>query len=99
MLSVVFVAESFPTFGPLLDLVGGSTITLMALIFPAIFYLFLHAKLEKYGAMPLHNQETIGLAEFLLTDITFSKPFFNFFFQNSRDKTFTRFPRRALTFK
>ncbi|KAI1697251.1 transmembrane amino acid transporter protein domain-containing protein [Ditylenchus destructor] len=41
LLTVVFVAESLPTFGPLLDFVGGSTLTLTSLIFPCVFYLFL----------------------------------------------------------
>ncbi|KAH7713114.1 Protein Y32F6A.4, partial [Aphelenchoides avenae] len=31
LLSVVFVGESLPTFGPVLDLVGGSTLTLTSL--------------------------------------------------------------------
>lgn len=41
MLAVVFVAESLPTFGPLLDLVGASTLTLTSLVFPCFFYLYL----------------------------------------------------------
>ena len=41
MISVVFVAESVPNFGVLLDLVGGSTITMMALVLPIIFNLSL----------------------------------------------------------
>lgn len=41
MLSVVFVAESVPNFGVLLDLVGGSTITMMALVVPIVFNLAL----------------------------------------------------------
>jgi len=49
MALVVFVAETVPHFGVLLDLVGGSTITLMALIFPGIFNLFLVAAQKKHG--------------------------------------------------
>ncbi|VDK28925.1 unnamed protein product [Gongylonema pulchrum] len=41
MLAIVFVAESLPTFGPLLDLVGGSTLTLTSLVFPCFFYMYL----------------------------------------------------------
>uniref|UniRef100_A0A915Q0H5 Amino acid transporter transmembrane domain-containing protein n=1 Tax=Setaria digitata TaxID=48799 RepID=A0A915Q0H5_9BILA len=41
MLTVVFVAESLPTFGPLLGLVGSSTLTLTSLVFPCLFYLYL----------------------------------------------------------
>ncbi|CAD5220292.1 unnamed protein product [Bursaphelenchus okinawaensis] len=43
MLAVVFVAESVPNFGPLLDLVGGSTMTLTGLVCPCLFYLKLNA--------------------------------------------------------
>uniref|UniRef100_F1L368 Vacuolar amino acid transporter 4 n=1 Tax=Ascaris suum TaxID=6253 RepID=F1L368_ASCSU len=47
MVAVVFTAESLPTFGPLLDLVGGSTLTLTSLVFPCFFYLYLSAAEEK----------------------------------------------------
>ncbi|KHN87090.1 Lysine histidine transporter 1 [Toxocara canis] len=47
MIMVIFVAESLPTFGPLLDLVGGSTLTLTALVFPCFFYLYLSVAEEK----------------------------------------------------
>lgn len=43
MLCAVFVAESVPNFGPLLNLVGGSTATQCSLIFPTVFYLYLNA--------------------------------------------------------
>lgn len=45
--SVVFVGESVPTFGPVLDLVGGSTLTLTSLVFPCIFYVYLRTGEEK----------------------------------------------------
>uniref|UniRef100_A0A914E4F1 Amino acid transporter transmembrane domain-containing protein n=1 Tax=Acrobeloides nanus TaxID=290746 RepID=A0A914E4F1_9BILA len=44
MVAVAFVAESVPQFGPLLDLVGGSLMAFTAIIFPALFYLFLSTK-------------------------------------------------------
>ncbi|GMR39268.1 hypothetical protein PMAYCL1PPCAC_09463, partial [Pristionchus mayeri] len=47
MVIVVFVAESVPSFGPLLDLVGGSTMTLTSIIFPCIFFCFVHARKQK----------------------------------------------------
>ncbi|VDK27902.1 unnamed protein product [Anisakis simplex] len=47
MIGVIFVAESLPTFGPLLNLVGGSTLTLTSIIFPALFYIFLKLGEEK----------------------------------------------------
>jgi hypothetical protein len=49
MVAVVFVAETVPNFGVLLDLVGGSTITLMALVFPVIFNIYLTAAKRKFG--------------------------------------------------
>ncbi|TKR87055.1 hypothetical protein L596_011525 [Steinernema carpocapsae] len=39
MVAVVFVAESLPTFGPLLNLMGGSTVTLTSIVFPCLFYM------------------------------------------------------------
>lgn len=47
MVAVVFVAESVPTFGPLLDLVGGSTLTLTSVIMPCLFYIYLNAYKRK----------------------------------------------------
>lgn len=47
MACVLFVAESVPTFGPLLDLVGGSTITLTSIVLPCLFYLYLRAARTK----------------------------------------------------
>lgn len=44
MIAVVFVAESVPQFGPLLDLVGASTMTFTAILFPALFYIYLYTK-------------------------------------------------------
>jgi hypothetical protein len=56
MICVVFMAETIPTFGPLLDLIGGSTTALTALIFPPLFYMFLVAnedffKVEKFPSL------------------------------------------------
>jgi hypothetical protein len=52
MTAVVFVGESVPNFGPVLDLIGASTLTVICMIFPAVFYLWLiarHRKLEQTG--------------------------------------------------
>ncbi len=38
MASLIFTAETVPTFGKILDLIGGSTVTLMAFIMPPAFY-------------------------------------------------------------
>ncbi|KAI1723646.1 transmembrane amino acid transporter protein domain-containing protein [Ditylenchus destructor] len=46
--AIVLVAETFPTFGPLLDLFGGSTMTLTSLVFPCLFFLCL-SQIDKNG--------------------------------------------------
>jgi vesicular inhibitory amino acid transporter len=38
MILLIFTAESIPSFGRILDLIGGSTVTLMAFIMPPLFY-------------------------------------------------------------
>lgn len=43
LFSVLFVAETVPNFGAMINLIGGSTIALCALIFPCLFYLYLTA--------------------------------------------------------
>uniref|UniRef100_A0A7E4VEY9 Aa_trans domain-containing protein n=1 Tax=Panagrellus redivivus TaxID=6233 RepID=A0A7E4VEY9_PANRE len=43
MVAVVFVAESVPAFESVLDFVGGTTIMLTSIVFPALFYLKLRA--------------------------------------------------------
>ncbi|KAI1724606.1 transmembrane amino acid transporter protein [Ditylenchus destructor] len=64
MIAVVLVAETVPNFGVLLDLVGGSTITLMALVFPVIFNLYLVAGRMKYGdAIAPQNEAPVTLKE------------------------------------
>lgn len=64
MILVVFVAETVPSFGPLLDLVGGSTITLMALVFPVIFNLFLVSAKKKHAdSLAAQDEETPTLVE------------------------------------
>lgn len=64
MIAVVIVAETIPNFGVLLDLVGGSTITLMALIFPALFNLYLCAARKKYGPiLAEQNEKSVTIAE------------------------------------
>lgn len=47
LLAAVFMAETIPNFGPLLSIVGASTMTLTAVFFPVVFYLYLRTKEEK----------------------------------------------------
>ncbi|KAF8354128.1 hypothetical protein PRIPAC_95751 [Pristionchus pacificus] len=60
MVVVVFVAESVPSFGPLLDLVGGSTLTLSSIVFPCIFFCFINARKKKM----LEHGHDHGVASF-----------------------------------
>jgi vesicular inhibitory amino acid transporter len=46
MCVLLFVAESIPNFGSILDLVGGSTVTLLTFVFPPTFYLLLMSHSE-----------------------------------------------------
>ncbi|CAB3398185.1 unnamed protein product [Caenorhabditis bovis] len=77
MVAVVFVAESVPTFGPLLDLVGGSTLTLTSVILPCLFYLYLAAYKEKerrtgkLGLGPVTFREIFVYNKFHTTIICF----------------------------
>ena len=64
MAAVVVVAETVPNFGVLLDLVGGSTITLMALVFPVIFNFFTAAGNTKYdGAAATKDEQPLSFTE------------------------------------
>ncbi|KAL3078721.1 hypothetical protein niasHT_029360 [Heterodera trifolii] len=43
MAVIVLTAESVPSFGPVLDFFGGSTVALTSVVFPSVFYLYLAA--------------------------------------------------------
>jgi hypothetical protein len=45
--AIVFVAESVPNFGPLLDLFGASAMTTSSMILPGLFNLYLIVGLQK----------------------------------------------------
>ncbi len=51
MCAVVFVAETVPRFGVLLNLVGASVATLLTMIFPGILNLYLIAARTKKQAL------------------------------------------------
>ncbi|CAI5450174.1 unnamed protein product [Caenorhabditis angaria] len=63
MVAVVFVAESVPTFGPLLDLVGGSTLTLTSVILPCLFFLYLEAHRKKEEQLGLKGTPPVCIKE------------------------------------
>ena len=58
MVTVVVAAETVPEFGVLLDFVGGSTITLMAIVLPLVFNLYLYAGHRKHSGKPAAADET-----------------------------------------
>lgn len=47
LLSVILVAEAVPNFGPVLNLIGSTTMTAMFLLFPTTIYLFLNASIRE----------------------------------------------------
>ncbi|XP_013789686.2 amino acid transporter AVT1J-like [Limulus polyphemus] len=59
MVAILFVAESVPHFGKILNLIGGSTITMMTFVFPPMFYMLLcHQKQPHWPerTVPLHQK-------------------------------------------
>ena len=44
LFAVLFVAETIPHFGAVLDLVGGSTVTFLTFVAPSLFYLRLTSR-------------------------------------------------------
>ncbi|GMT29426.1 hypothetical protein PFISCL1PPCAC_20723 [Pristionchus fissidentatus] len=51
VLCVLFTALSIPKFGVILDLIGGTTITMLTMLLPAIFNLFLVASTKKRNVL------------------------------------------------
>nr|CAD2177553.1 unnamed protein product [Meloidogyne enterolobii] len=47
MLAVVFIALTVPSFGPILNLMGGTCVSLISAVMPCLFYLYLHASEDK----------------------------------------------------
>jgi len=47
LFGIVLLAESVPTFGPIVNLLGASTFTLTSMILPSLFYVYLVAREEK----------------------------------------------------
>lgn len=64
MLACVFAAESIPHFGVIFDLVGGSTMTMCAIILPGIFNLYLSVAKKKAGGK-INTDHRATLKEFV----------------------------------
>ena len=60
---IIGLAETFPNFSPILSLIGGSTITMMAFVLPCVFYI----KLKSF--VPLH--EKVAHAEIIFVSLVF----------------------------
>lgn len=58
MIAILFVALTIPKFGPILDLVGGSTMTLTSMIMPGICYIALVAMKNKRDSKVLNGITT-----------------------------------------
>lgn len=43
MLCVVFVAETIPKFGPILNVIGGTAVALTSAVMPSLYNLYLNA--------------------------------------------------------
>ena len=57
VLSLLFIAESVPSFGAILDLVGASTVTLLTFVFPPFFYMKL---VDASSLNPLWEQREVS---------------------------------------
>ncbi|PAV72027.1 hypothetical protein WR25_22459 [Diploscapter pachys] len=44
---IIFIGLTLPHFGPMMDLIGSSTMSLASIILPPLFYLFIRASCEK----------------------------------------------------
>lgn len=54
---LLFIAESVPSFGSILNLVGGSTVTMLTFVFPPLFYMRLaDASLTENGGKGWHER-------------------------------------------
>ncbi|KAI6243311.1 Amino acid transporter, transmembrane family-containing protein [Aphelenchoides fujianensis] len=62
MAAVVFTAETMPSFGPVLNLIGASTVTLTCVIFPPLFFVWLVARERSGGA---DRTEAVGIHDVL----------------------------------
>ncbi|VDM80125.1 unnamed protein product [Strongylus vulgaris] len=49
--TLIFVALTVPNFGPLMDMFGASTMSMMTMIMPSVFYLYLNASKAKRDLM------------------------------------------------
>ncbi|GMR54213.1 hypothetical protein PMAYCL1PPCAC_24408, partial [Pristionchus mayeri] len=56
MLAVLFMALTIPKFGPIVDLIGGSSVTLMTMILPGVFSLSLVAGKRKWDLKLLKGE-------------------------------------------
>lgn len=57
MTLIVFSAETVPSFGPILNLIGGTGVALTSAILPCTFYLFLNAR---YGEWNINSKKKLN---------------------------------------
>ncbi|XP_038066252.1 amino acid transporter AVT1J-like isoform X2 [Patiria miniata] len=63
MAAVVFLAETIPKFSVILNLIGGTTVTLLTFVFPSLFYVLLRIRPSPDGAWCPKN---IAIWEYIL---------------------------------
>uniref|UniRef100_A0A914HYS4 cystathionine gamma-lyase n=1 Tax=Globodera rostochiensis TaxID=31243 RepID=A0A914HYS4_GLORO len=59
MFSIVFVGLSVPSFGPILNLIGGTTVALTSAILPCLFDLYLHSSDNKKGVNKIGEEQSV----------------------------------------
>ncbi|KAL3096652.1 hypothetical protein niasHS_004381 [Heterodera schachtii] len=64
MFSIVFVGLTVPSFGPILNLIGGTTVALTSAILPCLFDLYLHSSDNKKGVQKLGGDQQNNATNF-----------------------------------
>ena len=61
MCLILGIAELIPNFGPILSLIGGSTVTALTFVFPCLFYLKIKKNLPLHVKVLLYELIGIGI--------------------------------------
>lgn len=60
------MAETFPVFGPLMDLLGGTLVSTTSFIFPVLFFFYLNAIEKKMNEEKSDNKEKVSFGQWVL---------------------------------
>ncbi|XP_068744758.1 uncharacterized protein [Montipora capricornis] len=61
MCLILGISEAFPKFGPILSLIGGSTVTLLTFVFPCLFYLQIERNIPLHIRALLYEIIAVGV--------------------------------------